>query len=282
MKNVRPILKNFATHFAAILLGFGSLGWLALVVSHYAKSDFVASADEFFVAVQQDNLETAYGYLSDDFQDIVSKAELDNYLDEMSIPDVNGTSWGVLITYRGEGDGKSGLRGKITTESGDVVPVEVSFVNVGDELKIFALRKVSPQSIELILLGKILMWSASIAALMTVLLFSLTARHVAIADRFLMAVQQNDLDVAYGYLSKEFQATTNKAELTESLHKLLPANFEEVIWKTRNLQGNQCSLLGTIITKSKSTTDFWLGFIKEKGGWKITVIEVPLAKQPGG
>ncbi|MBX2863089.1 MAG: hypothetical protein KTR27_06000 [Leptolyngbyaceae cyanobacterium MAG.088] len=183
MKNVRPILRNFATHFTAALVGFGSIGLLGFAASHFSKPDFVASADEFFAAVQQDQLETAYGYLSEDFQATVGQGELDDYLDTISIPNIKKTSWGILITYRDQGDDKNGLRGKITTQSGDVVPVEVSFENNVDGLKIFALRQVSAQNLPLILVGKILMWSAGTAVLTTALLFGFTARHMAIADK---------------------------------------------------------------------------------------------------
>ncbi|MEM9265732.1 MAG: hypothetical protein AAGA46_09425 [Cyanobacteria bacterium P01_F01_bin.13] len=112
----------------------------------------------------------------------------------------------------------------------------------------------------------------------TVLLFGLTARHVAIADKFLMAVQQDDLDTVHGYLSEGFQPVTIKVEMIESLRNLLLLDAEEIIWKVRDLRGNQCSLLGTIKNKSKSTTDIWLGFVKEKSGWKVAAIEAPFVK----
>ncbi|NEQ54416.1 MAG: hypothetical protein F6K11_30515 [Leptolyngbya sp. SIO3F4] len=97
---------------------------LITVVAFYFTRDLAKSADEFFRAVDQNNLEKAYGYLSEDLQTSISPPELKRYLHQVSITNIEKTSWKNRVKRNGQGY----IEGGLTTDSGDVVPIRVNFV----------------------------------------------------------------------------------------------------------------------------------------------------------
>ena len=123
----------------SIFLGVVAVFVLALVSVFYFTADMVTSADEFFLAVKDKNIQQAYTYLSEDFQASTSEIELENYLQKNRIHKYKEASW----ESRSMNGGRGSLTGSITTESGGVVPITLNFVNSDNGWKIYSIQKPS-------------------------------------------------------------------------------------------------------------------------------------------
>ncbi|UTW03960.1 hypothetical protein KDX31_02720 [Amphritea atlantica] len=122
-----------------ILLGLVGVFVLAIVAVFYFTSDMVASADEFFTAIKNKDMNKAYTYLSEDFQANTSQSDLEAYLQKNLIHKFKEASW----ESRSINGGRGSLIGSITTESGGVVPITLSFVKGKNGWKIYSLQKPS-------------------------------------------------------------------------------------------------------------------------------------------
>ena len=97
----------------------------------------VEVADQFFAAVKANDIETAYSYLSEDFKATTSKEELQRYLARNALAQFKEANW----SERSVKGGRGILTGSITTVSGGVVPVKVSFVKGESGWKIYSVQK---------------------------------------------------------------------------------------------------------------------------------------------
>ncbi|WP_299178927.1 hypothetical protein [uncultured Neptuniibacter sp.] len=122
-----------------ILLGIVGVFVLAIVAIFYFTADMVTSADEFFAAVKNKEMNKAYTYLSEDFQASTSQSDLESYLEKNLIHKFKEASW----ESRSINGGRGSLIGSITTESGGVVPITLSFVKGENGWKIYSIQKPS-------------------------------------------------------------------------------------------------------------------------------------------
>lgn len=123
-----------------ILLGIVGIFVLAIVAIFFCTADMVTSANEFFTAIKNNDMNKAYTHLSEAFQASTSQFDLETYLKKNLIHKFKEASW--------ESRSISGRRGKligsITTESGGVVPITLSFVKGENGWKIYSIQKPSP------------------------------------------------------------------------------------------------------------------------------------------
>lgn len=124
----------------SILLGVVGVFVLAIVAVFFFTADMVRSADEFFTAVKDKDIDNAYLYLSEDFKSNISKSELERYLTNNSLDEYKDASW----ESRSINGGRGSLIGSVTTETGGVVPVTLNFVKGEDGWKIYSIQKPSP------------------------------------------------------------------------------------------------------------------------------------------
>lgn len=122
---------------AKILLAIIGVIALALGSIFYFTADMVSAADEFFVAVKDDDMDTAYSYLSDDFRASTTQSELAAFLEKNRLSQFQEANWQTRSISGGRGD----LVGSITTNSGGVVPISLSFVKGNGTWKIYAIQK---------------------------------------------------------------------------------------------------------------------------------------------
>ena len=126
------------------------VGIVLLVVAQYlvigtaaflVTRDLVIYADEFFSAVAENDLDRAYDYLSKDFQSSTAQSELSSYLKQFSVTDIQTTDW----KTRSKENGNQGtIEGGITTETGNVVPIRVTFVKNNRVWKIDSIEQFEP------------------------------------------------------------------------------------------------------------------------------------------
>ncbi len=116
---------------AAIALFIGAI--------FYFTAGMSDTADSFFAAASEGDNASAHSYLSSDFKAGTDENELAEYLAANSLDKVRDMSWS---TRKIEG-GKGILSGTVTTQSGTVIPVDVSFVKEDGDWKIYGLDRSS-------------------------------------------------------------------------------------------------------------------------------------------
>lgn len=114
---------------AAILALVGLIFWLT--------GDVTKAGDDFFAAVQNDDIDAAYELLSDDFQAGTSKEELKSYLVANALDKITEVSWGSRSIESNRGT----LSGTVTTQSGSAVPLTLNLVNGKNGWQIYAIEK---------------------------------------------------------------------------------------------------------------------------------------------
>lgn len=122
---------------AKILLGIVGVVALGLGSIFYFTAGMVGVADDFFVAVRDNDIDTAYTYLSDDFRAGTAKPELAAFLEKNQLTQFEEANWQTRSINGGRGD----LIGSITTSSGGVVPISLTFAKGNGKWRIYAIQK---------------------------------------------------------------------------------------------------------------------------------------------
>ena len=126
-------MKKLAKIFVSIV-GVIAVG---LVAVFYFTSDMVSVADDFFLSARDGDIATAYSLLSDDFQSTTTQSELLAYLEDNRLVNYQEANW----QNRSINGGRGELTGSITTASGGVVPISISFVKGAESWKIYSIQK---------------------------------------------------------------------------------------------------------------------------------------------
>lgn len=112
-----------------------------------------------------------------------------------------------------------------------------------------------------------------LGSLLIAVIFHITAGIVTPADEFFTAIKQNNIEMAHGYLSKDFQANVSPAELDNYLTQTAIPDFKQVDWGSRFMEGERGGLVGGITTLSDDVVPIELSFVKEENGWKISSLK---------
>ncbi|MGD8379395.1 MAG: hypothetical protein PVJ40_08845 [Gammaproteobacteria bacterium] len=120
-----------------ILLGVVVVFVLAIGAVFYFTSGMVDTADAFFKAARNHNIEEARSYLSEDFRASTDKEDLSRFLVNKEIANFTETNWASRKISGGRGE----LDGSITTSTGGVVPIKMMFIKENDAWKIYAIQK---------------------------------------------------------------------------------------------------------------------------------------------
>ncbi|NNC99442.1 MAG: hypothetical protein HKN85_04595 [Gammaproteobacteria bacterium] len=120
-----------------VLLWLAGIIVLGLAAIFYFTAPLTKSADEFFQAVKDNDMDKAYNYLSADFQAASSKTDLLEFLSANSITQFKEANWDARSISGGRGK----LTGSIQTNTGGVVPIALEFVKADDGWKIYAIKK---------------------------------------------------------------------------------------------------------------------------------------------
>src|SRR3546814_15633386 len=95
------------------------------------------TADEFFAAARQGNVEQAYQYTSPDFKAGTTRDELAAFLKANALDKVTGTSW----TSRSVNGRTGEHEGSLTISTGGVMPIKVALTEGPDGGKILRSEK---------------------------------------------------------------------------------------------------------------------------------------------
>jgi hypothetical protein len=116
---------------------------------------------------------------------------------------------------------------------------------------------------------------AALIAVGVGLLFYVTSGMVDTVDQFLTAVKQHRYQRAYQYLSRDFQASTSRAELEAFLQRSALQDYQTASWSSRSYSIGGGELGGTVTTSGGGTVPLRVRFVKENGDWKIYAIHKP-------
>ncbi len=120
-----------------VLLGF--VGFVAIVIAaaFYFTSGVASKADDFFVAVSNNDYDKAYSMLSEEFKKNANKQQLKDFLEQNNLTKVKETSWNSREIKNGQGK----VQGKAITETGGNVPLTMHFVKGKDDWLIYSITK---------------------------------------------------------------------------------------------------------------------------------------------
>lgn len=108
-------------------------------VIFWLTGDVTKAGDEFFAAVQNDDMDAAYALLSDDFKAGTSKEELKAYLAANALDKIKEASWGGRMMTGGVAE----LEGTITTDGGSKIPLKLRLIDSESGWRINAIEKES-------------------------------------------------------------------------------------------------------------------------------------------
>lgn len=103
----------------------------------FFTAGMVDTATAFFEAVKKQDIAAAHEYLSEDFRASTDEAALQEFLTNSAILDFKEASWSSREISGGQGE----LEGAVTTDTGGIVPIKLTFVKEGGEWKIYSIRK---------------------------------------------------------------------------------------------------------------------------------------------
>jgi hypothetical protein len=125
-----------------VLLGVVAVGLIAVIAAvtalFYLTGGMTDTANGFFAAVKHNDFNEARNYLAEDFKANTSENSLKEFIAKSAISNFKEASWSNRQISTG---GKGELEGSITTETGGVVPIKLTFVKENDTWKIFSLEK---------------------------------------------------------------------------------------------------------------------------------------------
>lgn len=121
-----------------ILLSLAAVATLAVTLVFYFTAGMVDASDAFFMAVKEKDMVKARTYLAEDFKANTNDKALTEFLSNNSLSNVKESSWS---ERKVNDDGRGELNGSITTETGGVVPIKMTFVKENEEWKIYAIEK---------------------------------------------------------------------------------------------------------------------------------------------
>lgn len=126
MKTWMKVVLGIVAAIAALV---GLVFWLT--------GDITKAGDDFFAAVQNDDMDSAYSLLSSDFQAGTTKQELQAYLEANGLDDVTDTSWSSRAFENSAGT----LKGTVTTLQGNMIPIELKLVKSDTGWRIQSITK---------------------------------------------------------------------------------------------------------------------------------------------
>ena len=113
-------------------IGIGSAVIIAIAYVFYATSGLVETADTFFTAAKNNDIEEAYSCVTESFRTKTSIAKFEMFLERNHLKEVTKAHW----SSRSIEGGKGVLEGSVTVESGGVVPLSLHFAKGDGQWKI--------------------------------------------------------------------------------------------------------------------------------------------------
>jgi len=233
----------------------------AIAAGFYFTSGMVDTADAFFAAVKQKDIAKARGYLAEDFKASTDEKALQDFLSKSAIANFKESSWSSRQVSGGRGE----LVGSITTDSGGVVPLKVSFVKENGAWKIYALQKPA----------------AGVQAESPSLSVPSKADGVALVRQsihdFVVSVEKKNMEHFRGTVSQLWQKQITTEKLNEAFKPIMDSganwsvldSFEPVFSSDAKVDENGVLLLAGYYPTKPNQVHFEQKFVYEGVAWKL-------------
>lgn len=126
---MKKIVKVFGWFVAIVLI--------AVLAAFYFTAELPKTADKFFTAVKEKNMDQAYSLVSDAFKEETSQQELHDFLQDNGFDAYQVASW----NSRNVSNNTGKLVGLIKTTDGKELPLSMDFIKSQGEWKIHAIEK---------------------------------------------------------------------------------------------------------------------------------------------
>jgi hypothetical protein len=120
-----------------IIVGFLIALLLIFVAAFYFTSELPKTADKFFTAVKNKNMDQAYSYVSDSFKEVTSQEALQVFLHNNGFDSYQDASWNSRKVLNNTGK----LIGVVKTIAGKELPLTIDFIKSLDGWKVHAINK---------------------------------------------------------------------------------------------------------------------------------------------
>lgn len=250
------------------LLGLLVIGLGIFGAYYYVTLSMVNVADSFFESVKAKNMAQAEQYLSKEFKENTSTAQLIQYLSVYKLNNYKKLNWGYkrTIDLNISNFGKSGaLEGIIVNEDNVSSTLKMQFKQESGVWKIFALEKVlSKEEIEK---QKLIQAYTTLAR---VSIYTLGK-----------AIQENNMTILYNNIAKKWQKETSVKELEkaygvliEKKVNLLPLNKVSPILTKVNIEKNGLLVVAGYYPLGKTNLYFATNYIIENKIWKLVGLAI--------
>ena len=250
------------------LLGLLVIGLGIFGAYYYVTLSMVNVADSFFESVKAKNMAQAEQYLSKEFKENTSTAQLIQYLSVYKLNNYKKLNWGYkrTIDLNISNFGKSGaLEGTIVNEDNVSSTLKMQFKQESGVWKIFALEKVlSKEEIEK---QKLIQAYTTLAR---VSIYTLGK-----------AIQENNMTILYNNIAKKWQKETSVKELEkaygvliEKKVNLLPLNKVSPILTKVNIEKNGLLVVAGYYPLGKTNLYFATNYIIENKIWKLVGLAI--------
>jgi hypothetical protein len=178
---------------------------IAIGAVFFFTSGMVDTADAFFAALKANDFRKAHTFLAAEFKASTDEKALREFLSRSSITSFKESSWSNRQVSGGRGE----LVGSITTDTGGVVPLKLTFVKENGDWKIYALQKPS---------AGLQTESSSRDAPSKDEAISLVKRSI---HDFAVSADKRDMTHFYGTLSALWQGQVTTAKLNDAFKPIM-------------------------------------------------------------
>ena len=244
-----------------IVLGVVVVIAVAITAVFYSTSGMVDTADAFFAAVKQNDFAKARGYLAEDFKANTDEKTLQAFLAKSAISHFKESSWSSREVSGGRGE----LVGSITTDSGGLVPLKVSFVKENGSWKIYAIQKPAAG-----------LQAESSSPSVPAKADSIALVRQSIHD-FVVSVEKKNMEHFRGTVSQLWQKETTTEKLNEAFKSIMDSganwsvldSFEPVFSSDAKVDENGVLLLVGYYPTKPNQVHFEQKFIYEGVSWRL-------------
>ena len=100
-------------------------------------------------------------------------------------------------------------------------------------------------------------------------IFYLTRPVVDSSEQFLALLGEGRIDEAYASTADAFRAQQDEKSFTTAVRQFGLADYSSVVWHSRQIENQDGSVEGTVITKTSATKPVAIRLIWESGRWAV-------------
>jgi len=205
-----PVKKLLKTMIGIAVFG-AAIGGIVM----YFTAGMADTAEAFFQAVKRQDMSAARNYLSTEFKANTNEATLKAYLSNNSLLHFKKASWSNREISGGHGE----LSGEVTSDSGGVVPLKLSFLKENDAWRIYYIENTKPG-----------LQTDSVQTQETRPVVPDTADQILLVKRsmhdFALSVNAKSMEHFYGTLSQVLQQQVTVTKLDEAFGQVYEAGMD--------------------------------------------------------